>query len=208
MGTALGAKLCRSAHPDSHLSSTGMRRWIVLRVILAMTLASPLSAQSHDSVSLDVTLGASTGYGGRRPYYASDDVAGEITLAVRPHPDRSSAWIAAVTVGRRTPLEFGDPCVIQPGAGSGCAPAFPSFSHLGLLGGREWRRSHVELRALAGPAFYGGSGASGLGGQMHLDGAAGFRHLAFVAAVRGSWVARVDGETLRCRSLEFGLRVQ
>jgi len=185
-----------------------MRRWIVFATVLAVTLASPLSAQSHDSLSLDATFGPSTGYGGRRHYYASDDIAGEITLAVRPHPDRSSAWIAGVSVGRRSPVEFGDRCRIEIGGPPGCAPAFPTFSHLGFLGGREWRASHAELRTFVGPAFYWGGGASGLGGQLHVDAAAGFRHLAFVVATRGSWLTRVDGETLRFRSIEVGLRVQ
>lgn len=185
----------------------GVRCRIVFAVGLVVSVAPSLAAQSHDSLSLDVTLGPSTGSGGRRYYYDSADIAGEITLALRPHPDRASAWIAAVSVGRRTPAEFGDRCAINPGGAPGCAPAFPSFSHLGLLGGREWRRSQTEVRAFAGPAYYFG-GASGLGGQLHVDAAAGFTHLQFVAAARGTWVDRFTGETLRAHSLEFGLRVQ
>jgi len=187
-----------------------MHRWIVPAFALGLRLAPALMAQSQDSLSLDVTLGRSTGSGGRRPYLSSGDIAAEITLGFRPHPDRGSAWMAAFTLGRRSgPLAFGDErCIVQPGPDSGCEPAFPTFSHIGLLGGREWRASHADLRALAGPAWYGGGGASGLGAQLHVDAAVGFRHLAFVVAARGSWVGRVTGETLRCRSLEFGLRIQ
>ena len=181
---------------------------IVFVVAVAASVAPPLAAQSRDRLSLDVTLGPSTGSGGRRYYYDSADMGAEITLALRPHPESLSGWIAAVAVGRHTPVEFGDPCALDPGGGSGCAPAFPSFSHLGLLGGREWRRSHGAVRALVGPAFYCGGGASGLGGQLHVDAAAGFRHLQFVAAARGTWVDRFTGETLRAHSLEFGLRMQ
>jgi hypothetical protein len=181
---------------------------IVFAVGLVASVAPSLAAQSRDSLSLDVTLGPSSGSGGRRYYYDSADIAGEITLALRPHPDRASAWIAAVSVGRRTPAEFGDRCALNPGGAPGCAPAFPSFSHLGLLGGREWRTSHAGVRAFAGPAYYFGGGASGLGGQLHADAAAGFTHLQFVAAVRGMWVDRFSGETLRAHSLEFGLRFQ
>jgi len=65
----------------------------------------------------------------------------------------------------------------------------------------------LVVGAFAGPAYYFG-GASGLGGQLHVDAAAGFTHLQFVAAARGSWVDRFTGETLRAHSLELGLRVQ
>ena len=75
----------------------GVRRRIVFAVGLVVSVAPSLAAQSHDSLSLDVTLGPSTGSGGRRYYYDSADIAGEITLALRPHPDRASAWIAAVS---------------------------------------------------------------------------------------------------------------
>jgi len=186
---------------------TRVRCRIAFAVTLLASIAPSLAAQSYDALALDVTLGPSTGAGGRRYYYKSDGVAAEITFAVRPHSERASAWVAAVTLGRRTPAEFGDLCAIDPSGSPGCAPAFPSFSHLGLLGGREWRASHAEVRAFAGPAYYFG-GASGLGGQLHLDAAAGFTHLQFVAAVRGTWVDRFTGETLRAHSLEFGLRVQ
>jgi hypothetical protein len=67
---------------------------------------------------------------------------------------------------------------------------------------------NVDVRALAGPASYGGGGPSGVGAQLHVDGASGFKHLALVGAVRGSWVVRVTGEMLFSRSLEFGLRVE
>lgn len=47
-----------------------------------------------------------------------------------------------------------------------------------------------------------------MGAQLHLDGAVGFTHLAFVVAVRGSFISRFNGETLRARSTEFGVRIQ
>jgi hypothetical protein len=67
---------------------------------------------------------------------------------------------------------------------------------------------HGALRAMVGPAFYAGQGASGLGGQLELDAAAGPTHLAFVLAARGSVIARFNGERLRLGSGAFGLRVQ
>lgn len=172
-------------------------------------IACHLPAQSRDPVSIDATIGLSTGSGGRLPYYSSDGIAGEITLTFRPHPERETAGVVAATVGGQSHFDgYGDKCVVNPEYGSGCLPAFPSFSHVGVLGGVEGQWPGFAMRALAGPAFYGGGGASGIGGQLHLDGAIGFTHLAFVVAIRGCLVARVTGETLRSHSLEFGLRVQ
>ncbi len=71
------------------------------------------------------------------------------------------------------------------------------------------RRSPAELGGggLAGPAYYGGGGASGFGGQFHVDGAVGFTHLAFIAAVRESVFSGGTDGTFRSRSFEFGFRI-
>jgi hypothetical protein len=62
------------------------------------------------------------------------------------------------------------------------------------------------LRALAGPAIYGGSGASALGVQLSVDAAGGVSHAAVVAAARAGLVAPLSGEPLVLGSLELGLR--
>jgi hypothetical protein len=185
-----------------------MRCRIIVSVALAVGLAPPLSAQALDSLTLEATVGASLGSGGRQPYANSGGIAGEVIFAVRPHPDRAAAWLGALTVGGRGQIGHGDLCRVLPDR-PGCAPDFPNFGHVGLLAGREWRwPMNVDVRALAGPAYYGGDGPSGVGAQLHIDAASGFTHLALVGAVRGSWVVRVTGEMLFCRNLEFGLRVQ
>src|SRR5512146_1736884 len=178
---------------------------VVLIIALAIVLVGPLQAQSRDSLSLDATLGPSIGSGGRGPYYSSDDVAGELTLTFRPHPDRDRSQIFALSLGRRTSMDFGDRCVLDVAAGAGCIPAFPAFSHVALLVGIEQQWGIAAVRALTGPGFYGGGGSSGMGAQLHLDGAVGFTHVAFVGAIRGSFVSRFNGETLRARSVEFGI---
>jgi hypothetical protein len=180
-------------------------------VVLAFGLTQRLEAQQpRDVLSLDLTIGRGTGSGGNQRYVSSDGIAAEMTLAFRPHPDHALGWMAAVALGRRSgPLDLGDlQCIVRIDANTGCLPGFPTFSHVGLIGGGEWRVSHLAVRALVGPAWYAGGGPSGVGAQAHGDVAIGFRHVALVAAARRSWVERVSHETLRCRSLEFGLRVQ
>ena len=184
-----------------------MHRWIAFLFALALGVAPPLIGQARDSLSLDVTVGPNSGAGGRRPYYNSGGISGEVTLAFRAHPARTLAHVEAISLGRRTAMEFGDPCRIVPGE-PGCAPAFPSFGHLAALAGFEWRASRVAGRALAGPALYYGGGPTGAGGQFQLDAAVGFTHLALVVAARVGLISRFTGETLRDRSLEFGLRLQ
>jgi hypothetical protein len=82
------------------------------------------------------------------------------------------------------------------------------MSHIGILGGWERDLDIIGVRALLGPAFYGGNGASGLGGEAEVDATAGFSHLAFVAVVRGSGIVRFTGESFRVASLQFGLRLR
>jgi hypothetical protein len=151
--------------------------------------------------------------GGTQRYVSSGSIAGEATLGVRLHSERALAALGAISVGRRARFEGnGDSrCVVPPptDATSGqCEPLFPNPNHVAVLGGVEIRQEDLSLRALAGPAFYAGDGPSGFGAQTQLDGAIGFSHLAFVAAVRESWISRVTGEGFRFFSLELGLRVK
>jgi hypothetical protein len=174
-------------------------------IALTFVIAVPLAAQSTHGPSLDVTIGASNGWGGK--YFSRGGVAGEITLV----PDHETWRIAALTVGGRGSPAAGDICAIDPGAAPGgprCLPRFPSIVHVGGLGGLERTLPGGAVRAMAGPGFYTGGGAHALGGQLQLDAAVGFTHLAFVGAARGSVLARFRGETLRLGSLTFGLRIQ
>ena len=75
--------------------------------------------------------------------------------------------------------------------------------HLGVMGGA----SYGPVRALAGPAVYFGSGRPGVGGQLHVDMAGGFTHVAGVVAARGGLILR-RGEALSTGSLEFGVRLR
>jgi hypothetical protein len=189
-------------------------RCTVVAAALTIRLAPFAAAQARSSLSLDATIGVSTGSGGRQLYNASSSsIAGEATLGVRFHPERAIAALGALSVGRRGRFEGnGDGrCVVPPptvGANDECEPPFPNPSHVGFLGGIEARDGELSLRALAGPAFYAGDGPSGVGAQAQLDAAAGFSRLAFLVAVRQSWMSRVTGESLRFRSLEVGVRLQ
>ena len=91
-----------------------MHRWIAFLFALALGVAPPLIGQARDSLSLDVTVGPNSGAGGRRPYYNSGGISGEVTLAFRAHPARTLAHVEAISLGRRTAMEFGDPCRIVP----------------------------------------------------------------------------------------------
>jgi hypothetical protein len=186
-----------------------MSRWIVTGIALGVILARPLVAQARDRLSFDATVGPSLGSGGKQHYLQAGDVAGELTLAFRSHPDGIVTPLTAISAGRRSPAELGGDakCVVAPGD-TACSPSFPAFGHVGLLGGIELRDYALTLRALAGPARYGAGGVSGWGGQFHVDGAIGFTHIELVAAARESLVSSSVAGTLHVRSLEFGLRVQ
>jgi hypothetical protein len=169
--------------------------------------AKPVVAQSVHPFATDVTIGAGTGQGGH--YFDRTGLAAEVTLV----PEHEKALIAAFTVGARGTMASGDICAFEgPPPPNGqplhCLDRFPTIVHLGVLGGLEHAGSFASVRAIAGPALYGGSTAFGLGGQFQLDAAAGFTHLAVVAAVRGSLIARPTADPLRLNSLQFGLRVR
>lgn len=177
-------------------------RSLIVNIGLVMIACVPLAAQGARPFSVDITAGLSTGWGGR--YFDRSGVAGEVTLI----PAHETARIVAVAVGGRGTPASGDICVLESGPGSPCLSRFPALVHVGLLAGLERLSSLGTVRAMWGPAFYGGQGASGIGAQIQFDAAAGFTHVAFVVAGCGSVVARFTGETLRLGSLAVGLRIR
>ena len=179
------------------LSRLSLSPRLAFGMALASILAEPLAAQSRGAVSTDVTVGPSTGWGGPRNLDDRNGYAGELTIGRRTRPDDETTRMVALTIGSHLSLQ--NKC--------GC-PSFPSINHLGLLGGLERRGRLGAVRAMAGPAFYAGDGASGMGGQLHLDAAAGVSHLELVLAARGSVVVRFTGEVLGLSSLQFGVRLQ
>lgn len=182
----------------------GMYRRLIFGMALGLAIAEPLSAQSPDSLSLDLTLGLSAGSSNRDNYYHPGAAAVEFTLAYGPV--HTTGRIVALTVGGD--LSFSSVCAIDEASAGACRKDFPSTIHLGVLGGFHRGTSHTALRAMVGPVAFGGDGESGAGGQLQLDAAAGFTHVALLAALHGQLLRRINGETLFLRSLGIGLRVQ
>ena len=178
---------------------------LIVGAALAIGLAHPVRAQLGDTPALDVNVGAGTSWGGNRHYTERGAVAGEVTLAWRTRPEHARVY--ALSIGGQAAPATGDTCLIQPGS-TGCAPQFPGVSHIALLTGVQQGTSHGAARLLFGPAFYGGAGSSGVGGQAQIDAAVGFTHLQLVAAVRGSLLRRFKDETFRLGSFGLGLRIQ
>lgn len=65
-------------------------RRLIVGTALAIVLTEPLTAQSRDTVSLEITVGASRGWGGRRNYIGEGGLAREITLGIRARPGDES----------------------------------------------------------------------------------------------------------------------
>ncbi|MBI2408592.1 MAG: hypothetical protein HYV19_09865 [Gemmatimonadetes bacterium] len=132
-----------------------------------------------------------------------DGIAAELTIAAKHRATR----LSAVSVGTRASLSD-DRCILAAGIGSGCLEAYPTLSHVGVLGGTERTMGVGTLRVLIGPALYGGSGPSGVGGQCQLDAAVGVSRVALTLGAQGDVVARFGGETLYLGSLRLGLRLR
>ena len=179
-----------------------MYRRLNIVIALLVIANAPLGAQAARPFSMDVTVGASTGWGGR--YFSRPGVAAEVTLT----PSHQAARVVAITFGGRGTLASGDICVFESGPGSRCLKRFPAFAHLGMLAGLEQPSPIGTIRAMLGPAFYAGQGKSALGAQVQVDASAGFRHVAFMVAGRASALARFSGERLGLGSLQAGFRIR
>ena len=179
-----------------------MTRLLVATGALILLATSFSYAQTTRSLSVDLSVGLSTGSGGR--YADRSGIAGEITLV----PEHATIGFVALTVGGAGSIGSGDVCALEAGPGTRCLPQFPATAHLGVLGGLEGRVSGVTLRMLGGPAFFGGAGASGMGSQIQLDASAGGAHIAVLIATRGSLIRRFSGETQWLSSVAVGLRIR
>lgn len=177
---------------------------LIFGLAFAMAIATPLSAQSPDSLTLDMTLGLSAGSSNRDNYYHPGAAEAEFTLAYGPV--HTTGRIVALTVGGN--ISFSSSCAIDEATPGACRADFPSTIHIGVLGGFHRGTSHTALRAMVGPVAFGGDGESGAGGQIQLDAAAGFTHVALLAALHSQLLRRINGETLFLRSLGLGPRIQ
>ncbi len=181
---------------------------VVSAALLATLTATSAAAQSRDSVTVDFTLGSSSGTGGRRLYADRDGIGATLVVGIRNSPRTPLAPVYAAALDGLGTIDFGDSCLIDPTATHGCAPPYPSFVSAGLLGGVELGDSRAALRALVGPAYVAASGRDGLGAQLHLDASAGTKHVALVGALRRDFIRRFDGEPLHVSTVELGLRIR
>lgn len=184
-----------------------MIRRLITGFALLVGLANPLSAQyATDSISIDLSIGPSHGSGTRENYYLPGTAAAEFTMAFGAV--HTTGRVIALTVGGNLSYTATDVCAIDESREDRCRPIFPSTTHIGLLGGYHIGKPNMSLRATAGPIAFAGGGPSGAGGQVQIAGTAGITHVAFLAAVRGQIMRRVNGETLYIRSIGLGLRLQ
>ena len=179
---------------------------LIFGLILLGCLAKSASAQRPDSISLDLSVGPSTGSSSKSDYFQRGTAAAEFTLAIGP--THSSGRIFALTVGGNASYQSAEVCAIDEAHPGQCRDFFPSTVHIGLLGGFHFGRTRAALRAMGGPVAFSGGGVSGAGLQAQIDGTAGLEHVALLAALRGQVLRRGTGETLYIRSLGIGLRLQ
>ncbi len=183
-----------------------MNRRLIFILAVFVGLAKPVSAQKPDSISLDLSIGPSSGSSSKSDYYQRGTAAAEFTMAFGPV--HSTGRIFALTVGGNASYHSTDVCAIDEEHPGQCRDFFPSTVHLGLLGGLHLGGTRAALRAMGGPVVFSGGGVSGGGLQLQVDGTAGLEHVALLAALRGQALRRGTGETLYIRSLGLGIRLQ
>lgn len=183
-----------------------MNRRLIFILAVFVGLAKPVSAQKPDSISLDLSIGPSSGSSSQNDYYQRGTAAAEFTMAFGP--THTTGRIFALTVGGNASYQAAEVCAIDEAHPGQCRDFFPSTVHIGLLGGFHVGTARAALRLMGGPVAFSGGGVSGGGLQAQLDGTAGLEHVAFLAALRGQVLRRGTGETLYIRSLGLGLRLQ
>jgi hypothetical protein len=155
--------------------------------------------------SLDLTIGLGKGWGGE--YLARTQLAAELT-AVLPH---DASGFVGLALGAQPTLPQGHALICHfDSSGTRCLGELPGTYHLGVFGGLERaNKSGDALRVMVGPAYFGrGGGDDGsFGALARIDGAAGFGHVALIAALQGALGVHPE-ETLRLGTLLFGIRIQ
>lgn len=182
------------------------RRYSLLSIAMAFSVAGVLAAQTPRPTALDATVGVS--YGGGGSFAGRIGAEGALTLV----PKHRGSPVLGVTIGGVNSLPYvEEKCTLveyDSGSGPGCGPRFPTVTYVGLLGGLEQVRAAGGLRLLAGPAVFNGRRRTALGGHGQITATRSWTRWATVLTVRGGVFPRERGQTLRIFSAGVGVRLQ
>ena len=180
--------------------------------LLLATILSPATARAQRSLrpaGVDLGLGLSFGRGGGMRHHRNG-LAATAAAAWHLRAAGPGVLVVAATASTQGPFGFGDDCVLL--ASGGCAPNYPGFHTLGLLGGwglQSGARSGA-LRVLAGPAaFHSREGATRPGVQARADVATpAVARVALTAWGQAGVVPQLRGERYHMAAFGIGLRVR
>lgn len=184
-----------------------MRHLLAATLTLASTLllSSGADAQQRSALTLDASIGWSSG---RTNGEYRDDRRGpaaDVLLALRFRPVAAGALVAGVSASAQGVGATDDLCV--PASTGGCIPTFPGFEMIGALVG--WQNAGATVRVMGGPAYVQADWRGwAVGWQGRLDGALPVaRHVAVVGSARGTVVPSYRGDAFRLIAFGVGLRI-
>ena len=183
-----------------------LKRLLLLVTVANAAAALPAGAQIQPA-ALDLGAGVWNGRGGsvldRRTGVVFDALISWRALALR----RSNVVIAVNAADAET-LDHGDSCLFDL-PNNRCAPDYPQFTSLGVLGGLEAIGAAGTVRALVGPGIFSVDGAGSAGGvQARIDVATpSVYHVALIAVLRGALVPSFRGDAYQVGSAGLGIRI-
>ncbi|MCC6245073.1 MAG: hypothetical protein IT353_19675 [Gemmatimonadaceae bacterium] len=199
----IGTNLNRFVRLVGHL-----RAHACLLIPAAFLCASPLSAQSTATWSVDVSGGQTKA--GATGWRALENGAFDVMVTRRQDPTRKHHLTVSAQFGSMFPSSPSLTCPIGP---SGfCLPPLPAFHAAGALVGAQYHLRRLEATVRVGPAYfrgknYGSVVVSTLGTHVQADLAMfATKHLGLTLMARRSDVP--SSPRVRYRTITFGVRVQ
>lgn len=169
-------------------------------LIIALAVASPLTAQNSSGARLDLTLGLSTVRGGTIDFRTGG--LADVLAAGRLGQTRHGAVVGGLGVSGIFGGS-GDRCLTLPNGG--CAGQ-GNFGVVTALIGIDHALGSGSLRLLAGPSYHNGADDASVGVQGRIDVATpAFAHLALGLMTRATLLPDHGGATLVIWGVGAGL---
>ena len=199
----IGTNLNRFVRLVGHL-----RAHACLLIPAAFLCASPLSAQSTATWSVDVSGGQTKA--GATGWHSLENGAFDVMVTRRQQPARKRVLILSAQYGHTFSNGTLTTCPIGP---SGvCLPRLPSFHVAGALVGVQHRSRWLDASLRLGPAYFRGNDfervvVNTFGTQVQADVATYVtKHIGLTLMARRSDVP--SSPRVRYRTITFGVRVQ
>lgn len=185
-----------------------MNNYVFALLAIATVLPEPMFAQERWPLSVEANLGVTRGHSDASARYRGSSNGGlaDVLVGVRLHaPGRAGAFIALDAAAHAINWTTTSDCLLA--SDGSCAPWFPGFGAVAVLGG--WESRSTRLRVLGGPGIVSSDNREAPGLVGRVDAALPvLGHISLTANVNTLIVPSWNGDRFYFLAGGLGLRIR